>query len=59
VKERMKQRGDCVEWKDFENRIESAKKETHLKNLADHIIPADRTPEEVFDDVFTIISKKL
>ena len=59
VKERMQKRWDCVEWKDFENRLESAKKETYLKNLADHIIDADRSPEEVLADVYEIISKKL
>lgn len=59
VKHRMKKRGDCVEWKDFENRMESAKKETYLKNLADHIIDADRNPNQVLKDVYEIISNKL
>lgn len=59
IKERMQERWDCVEWKDFENRLSSAKKETALKNLADHIINADQSPDKVFEDIFNIISKKL
>jgi len=59
IKERMQSRGDCVEWKDFENRIKSAKKESALKNLADHVINADQAEEKVFEDIFNIISKKL
>jgi hypothetical protein len=55
----MQSRWDCTEWKDFENRIKSAKKEIALKNLADHIIDADQTEEKVFEDIFNIISKKL
>lgn len=59
IKERMQSRWDCVESKDFENRIMSAKKETALKNLADHVIDANQSPEKVFEEVFTIISKKI
>jgi thymidylate kinase len=59
IKDRMQERGDCVEWKDFENRLSSAKKETALKNLADFVINADQSPDKVFEDIFNIISKKL
>jgi thymidylate kinase len=37
----------------------SAKKETALKNLADHVIDANQSPDKVFEEVFTIISKKI
>lgn len=59
IKDRMQSRGDCVEWKDFENRLKSAKKETALKNLADYVINADQSEDKVFEDIFNIISKKL
>lgn len=59
IKDRMKERWDCVEWSDFENRIKSAKKETALKNLADYVVNANQTQQAVFEEVFNIISKKL
>lgn len=59
IKDRMLDRWDCVEWKDFENRLISARKESSLKNLADHVINADQSAEQVFEEVFNIISKKL
>jgi thymidylate kinase len=55
----MQERWDCVEWKDFENRLSSAKKEAALKNLANFVINADQSPDKVFEDIFSIISKKL
>ncbi len=59
IKVRMQERWDCVEWKDFENRLSSAKKEAALKNLANFVINADQSPDKVFEDIFSIISKKL
>ncbi len=59
IKQRMKKRWDDVSGKDFENRIQSAQKEINLKNLADHVIDADRNPNQVLKDVYEIISKKI
>lgn len=59
IKQRMKKRWDDVSGKDFENRIQSAEKEINLKNLADHVIDADRNPNQVLKDVYEIISKKI
>ncbi|MCP4522777.1 MAG: hypothetical protein GY828_01005 [Candidatus Gracilibacteria bacterium] len=58
IKERMISRGDSVEGVDYEKRIESAQKESAKKHIADHIVNADQTPEEVFQEVLSIISKK-
>jgi hypothetical protein len=55
----MKARWDCTEWVDYENRIESANKESALKDLADFIINADQTQEQVFSEVLEIIIKKI
>ncbi len=59
IKQRMKKRWDDTTGKDFENRIQSAQKEINLKNLADHVIDADRNPNQVLKDVYEIISKKI
>lgn len=59
IKERMLTRWDCTEWKDFEMRIDSAKKESALKDIADYIIDADQTQEQVFSEVLEIITKKI
>lgn len=59
IKDRMLSRGDCVEWKDFENRLISAKKEIALKNLADYVVDANESADKVFETVFNIVSKKL
>lgn len=59
IKDRMKKRWDDISGDDFKNRINSAQKEIHLKNLADHVINADRSPDEVLEDVIKIISKKI
>jgi guanylate kinase len=59
IKERMITRWDCTEWKDFEMRIDSAKKESALKDIADYIIDADQTQEQVFSEVLEIITKKI
>lgn len=59
IKERMSTRWDCTEWVDYENRITSAKKESALQHLADHVINADQSPEWVFSEILTIITKKL
>jgi dephospho-CoA kinase len=52
-------RWDCTEWTDYENRIASANKESALKDLADYIIDADQTQEQVFSEVLDIITKKI
>jgi guanylate kinase len=59
IKERMKARWDCTEWADYENRIDSANKESALKEIADFIINADQTQEQVFSEVLEIITKKI
>jgi guanylate kinase len=59
IKERMINRWDCTQWIDYDNRIESANKESALKNLADFIINADQTQEQVFSEVLGIITKKI
>ncbi|MCP4522867.1 MAG: hypothetical protein GY828_01475, partial [Candidatus Gracilibacteria bacterium] len=58
IKERMASRGDSIEGIDYEKRIESARKESAKKHIADYIVNADQTPEEVFQEVLSIISKK-
>lgn len=55
IKERMKKRWDDVEWEDFLNRINSAKKEKEFLYLADHIIDWTKSQSEVLNEVKQII----
>lgn len=57
IKQRMKKRGDKTSWKDFENRIDSAKKEKELLYLADYVIDSTKTIEEVLQEVLKIVKK--
>lgn len=59
IKERMIDRWDDVSWVDYENRINSAKKESSLKHLADHIIDASWTPDDTLEQVKKIIYNKM
>lgn len=59
IKERMALRWDDTNWSDYENRIESAKKEKELSYLADHIIDASLTPENTLLELKKIISNKI
>lgn len=59
IKERMALRWDDTSWVDYENRIESARKEKELSYLADHIIDASLTPENTLLELKKIISNKI
>lgn len=59
IKERMALRWDDISWVDYENRIESAKKEKELSYLADYIIDASLTPENTLIELKKIISNKI
>lgn len=59
IKERMISRWDDISWEDYENRIESAKKEKWLIHLADFIIDASHTPENTFEEIKKIIYTKI
>lgn len=58
IKERMEKRGDDVTGRDFELRMESARKEKDLLYLADYVIDGTQTKEEVLDEVKNIILSK-
>lgn len=57
LKERMIMRGDDVSWKDYENRLNSAKIERSMKDIADYIIDWEKSKEEVFSEFKAIFSK--
>jgi len=59
IKERMILRWDDISWVDYENRIESARKEKELSYLADNIIDASLTPENTLLELKKIISNKI
>ena len=59
IKERMIFRWDDITWNDYENRIESAKKEKSLSHLADYIIDASNTPEDTLEELKKIIEEKI
>ena len=59
IKERMISRWDDITWNDYENRIESAKKEKSLSHLADYIIDASHTPEDTLEELKKIIYTKI
>jgi guanylate kinase len=55
VKERMLDRWDDINWNDYKNRLESARKEEELLHLADYVIDATKTKEEVLNEAIRII----
>lgn len=57
LKERMIMRGDDVSWDDYKNRVESAKIERSMKDMADYIIDWEISKEEVFSEFKEIFSK--
>lgn len=59
IRERMIMRWDNVDWIDYQNRIESAKKEKELISLADYIIDASLTPENTLEELKKIIINKI
>ncbi|NVP18182.1 guanylate kinase [Candidatus Gracilibacteria bacterium] len=59
IRERMIMRGDNVDGIDYQNRIESAKKEKELISLADYIIDASLTPENTLEELKKIIINKI
>jgi dephospho-CoA kinase len=58
IAERMKNRGDNIDWDDYKNRIESAKKEKLIINLADYVIDWTKSKEEILEEVKEIIKLK-
>jgi len=59
IRERMLLRWDVVDWIDYENRIESAKKEKKLIKLADYVIDASNSPEDTLHELKKIIEDKI
>lgn len=59
IKERMILRWDNVVGIDYQNRIESAKKEKELSYLADYIIDASLIPEHTLEELKKIIVNKI
>lgn len=57
VKERMKSRWDDINSEDYKNRIKSAKKEKKYTHLADYVIDASVSKEEVYKEIKDIIIK--
>jgi dephospho-CoA kinase len=55
IAERMKDRWDNIDGKDYKNRIESAKKEKLIINLADYVIDWTKSKEEVLEEVKKIM----
>jgi dephospho-CoA kinase len=55
----MLARGDDVTGEDYKNRLESAKKEQEVKHLADYVIDATKSKEEVFQEVKEIIESEM
>lgn len=58
IKQRMADRWDDVTWKDFEARMNSADKERALIDLADYVIDATQSKEQVFEEIKNLILKK-
>ena len=59
IRERMLSRGDSVDNKDYENRIESAQKEKNMKHLADFVVDATNSQEEILEEVKKFILSKI
>ena len=59
IRERMLSRGDSVDNKDYENRIESAQKEKNMKHLADFVVDATNSQEEILREVKEFILSKI
>ena len=55
----MLSRGDSVDNKDYENRIESAQKEKNMKHLADFVVDATNSQEEILREVKEFILSKI
>jgi guanylate kinase len=59
IAERMKDRWDDIDGKDYRNRIESAKKEKLIIHLADYVIDWTKSIEEVLEEVRGIVKGKI
>ena len=59
IRERMLSRGASVDNKDYENRIESAQKEKNMKHLADFVVDATNSQEEILREVKEFILSKI
>lgn len=57
IADRMKRRWDNIDGLDYTNRLESAKKEKLIKDLADYIIDGTKNKKEILEEVKEIIKK--
>lgn len=57
IRNRLIARGDTVDDENYQHRIDSAKQERQMTNLADHIIDGKQAKARVLDEVVDIIKK--